>query len=108
MNQLTRTLSILIFTGICLFSFACKKKEEGKLLVYPNPATTYIVFDATGSPQGEITIKDMIGTTIKTFNTKDSSRIQWRIDTVSRGIYNYWYKADGMKTKTGKIQFNEP
>lgn len=107
MKATTRILAITVITAAGFA--ACNKKKGEEIKVYPNPATTYIVFDAGGSSKfknGEITVKDMLGQTIKTFKTADSSRIQWQVDTFQRGLYNYWYTADKMKTQMGKIQLN--
>lgn len=104
----TSGLLALIMVLAVVFT-ACKKSKEGKIVVYPNPATDYIIFDVSESSNyksGEITVKDMAGEVIKVFKTTDSSRIQWQVDTFQRGVYNYWYKADKMNTQTGKIQFN--
>lgn len=101
-----RSAALIIVT---VLAFAACKKKAATISVYPNPATTYIVFDASNSTDfknGEITVKDVQGNIIKSFRTKDSSRIQWQIDTFDRGLYHYSYTADKMKTQTGKIVFN--
>lgn len=106
MNRITR-LSIPITVAILALA-ACNKKKGEPLSVYPNPATTYIVFDATESikfKNGEITIKDVQGNVLKVFRTQDSARIQWKIDTFDRGIYHYSYTGDKMKEQTGKVVF---
>lgn len=104
------TFNTSILTVIAVIALiGCTKKKGAPLSVYPNPATTYIVFDATETTtykNGEIEIKDMQGNILKVFKTQDSSRIQWQIDTFDRGVYYYSYTADKMKGQTGKIVFN--
>lgn len=104
---LTATFLIML---IAIGNTACKKTKADDMKVYPNPANTYVIFDATSSAgkhkNGEIVIKNTIGDVIKKFYTADSSLIQWQIDSVDRGVYFYTYKADKMKTQTGKLQFN--
>ena len=101
------------FTGLFIIGLlalnACQKKKGATLSVYPNPATSYIIFDATGSTKfknGEIKVKDVLGNVIKSFRTEDSSHIQWQIDTFDRGLYHYSYTADKMREQTGKVVFN--
>ncbi|MEZ5017852.1 MAG: T9SS type A sorting domain-containing protein [Flavipsychrobacter sp.] len=102
--------SLSLWSMIIILFAACAKKKAEQILVYPNPATTYIVFDATKTADkhkhGEVIIKNTIGDVIQLFRTNDSSLIHWSIDTVQRGVYFYTYKADKMKTQTGRIQFN--
>lgn len=108
MNKILSLLAVIMVAAL-IFT-ACKKNKEVQLSVYPNPATDYIIFDATNSvskhKNGEITIKNTVGEVIKVFKTADSSRIQWQVDTFDRGMYYYWYSADKMTSQTGKIQFN--
>lgn len=107
MKQIFSLLALIIIVAV-VFT-ACKKSKEGKIIVYPNPATDYIIFDVSESSSyknGEITVKDFSGQVVKVFATTDSSRIEWQVDTFDRGVYNYWYTADKMNTQTGKIQFN--
>lgn len=108
MNRLlTATFLILL---MAFSNTSCKKTKADDIKVYPNPATTYIVFDASASASkhkdGEIHVKNTAGATVKVFKTLDNPIIQWRIDSVDRGVYFYTYKAEKMKTQTGKIQFN--
>lgn len=106
MNCMTR-LSTLITIAIIVLA-ACSKKKGATLSVYPNPATTYLFFDATESAKyknGEIKVKDVQGNVLKVFRTQDSARIQWQIDTFDRGLYHYSYTADKMKEQTGKVVF---
>lgn len=103
----TAKFSILMVMSILAIA-ACTKKKGAPLSVYPNPATTYMVFDATESAKyknGEITVKDVQGNVLKVFRTQDSSRIQWQIDSFERGVYHYSYTADKMKEQTGKVVF---
>lgn len=89
-----------------LMVVACKKKGD-EISVYPNPASDYVVFDATTNAEkhknGEIVVKDFVGEIIATFYTNDSSRIQWNVDTFQRGVYLYTYTADKMRPQSGKI-----
>ncbi|MBZ0100296.1 MAG: T9SS type A sorting domain-containing protein [Taibaiella sp.] len=106
---MNKTFNLLAFIAVITLTFTACKKKAAPISVYPNPATTYIIFDATSNTDyknGEITVKDVQGNIIKVFRTKDSSRIQWQIDTFDRGLYHYSYTADKMKTQTGKIVFN--
>ena len=103
----TFKFSILMVMSIMAIA-ACTKKKGTPLSVYPNPATTYIVFDATESGKyknGEIKIKDVQGNVLKVFRTQDNSRIRWQIDSLERGVYHYSYTADKMKEQTGKVVF---
>lgn len=104
------TFNTSILTAIAITALiGCAKKKAAPLSVYPNPATTYIVFDATETAtykNGEIEIKDMQGNILKVFKIQDSSRIQWQIDTFQRGVYYFNYTADKMKPQTSKIVFN--
>lgn len=100
--------SALIAVALILFT-ACKKKGDS-IVVYPNPASSYIILDASSNSSkhknGDITIKNTVGDVIKTFKTNDSSYIRWQIDSFQGGIYYYTYTADKMKTQTGRIVFN--
>lgn len=103
-------VGLILFTVVTALLISCDKKKAEEIVVYPNPATTYIIFDATKSADkhknGTITIKNTVGALIETFKTDDSSLITWQIDSFARGIYFYTYEADKMKSQSGKIQFN--
>lgn len=104
-----KILGLFLGITVLLAAASCKKNKEGKIVVYPNPATSYVMFDVSESntfKNGEVTVKKMDGTVVATIPTTDSTQIRWNTESLERGVYNYWYSADKMKTRTGKIQLN--
>lgn len=107
---MNKVLCSLAFIAITPFVFTACKKHGEEIIVYPNPATSYVIFDATNNANkhknGEIVVKNTAGDVISSFKIADSSRIQWQIDSFPSGVYLYAFTADKMKKQTGRIQFN--
>lgn len=78
-----------------------KNETNIGLIVYPNPASNYVIFEQTEAPQGNINIYNAYGKLLMKQQTKNTKTL---LDTkiLSAGMYFYTFEAINT-VQTGKI-----
>lgn len=79
--------------------------EEPKLVVYPNPASEALNFDATGFNFSSATllITDLEGRTVNEYAVPSARRLQFSTHAFSAGLYLYHLVQDNGQTVSGKF-----
>ena len=85
--------------------------DNATVKVYPNPAGNYVIFEITGKAAGklstEITIKNILGQTVKTIRAAEgrpltNNKVVWDTRSIKNGVYLYTLNVAG-SVKSGKI-----
>lgn len=78
--------------------------EENKITVYPNPASSEITFDFSGSVNSRIVISNSLGQVVtqEEFTGKTTATVN--VSSLNAGIYQYSiFDANGQKSAIGKF-----
>jgi hypothetical protein len=72
--------------------------------VYPNPASSLVTFDWTGSvnKEGSLLILDAMGQQVQEVKLNEN-KYRWDVSLLPKGIYFYQYSIRGMPVDTGRI-----
>ncbi|HPE74722.1 MAG TPA: carbohydrate-binding protein [Draconibacterium sp.] len=79
--------------------------EMNNFRIYPNPASNFVNVDLTGlfNSKTEITICNLSGQTVKTFQNIDPSNIRLNVSELHKGVYYICVKTDNNRILTSKL-----